>query len=123
MMRRFIMVGFALALPVLVAVWVVKQGLTIALVAENSTVIQAPRLIPDSLEEARAMAAKRLAEIKAMSDAQWEKERLKVANRFPPKLRVEAIERAQLRVDDLNAMNEAQWEIEREKLLLRLPPK
>lgn len=132
MKMRFALLFFALLLPIVVAIVVARFALPgmVQPAAKNSTpktaasappvvqaVPEAPRKVPQTLDEAKQMTIDRLLHLQKLSQAQWEAERKAILYRHPPETIEGAIARAQLRLGDLNRMKTDEWIKEKERLL------
>ncbi|MDX2073682.1 MAG: hypothetical protein SFX19_04870 [Alphaproteobacteria bacterium] len=126
MSKRNALILLAVLVPVVLVIIVARFALPPRLqagaentTAENTTAIvaQTPRTIPETLEQARAMAIDRLAHLQGLSQSQWEQERKTITHKFPPENIDAAVARTQMRVDDLKVMKPEEWEKERTHLL------
>ncbi len=126
MKLRIPIIVLALVLPVVAAIIVARVALPTMIAVDTKKAItdtlgisSVNLIVPETLEEAKALTTKRLLHLQKLSQAQWDAERKTIPHKNPPETIEAAIARTQLRLGDLNAMKAEDWKAEKEKLELR----
>jgi hypothetical protein len=126
MIKRLALLFLALLFPIGAALGVgyFALGGMLPVARKNTTPIAAPMItkpaipdnVPETLEEARAMATRRLEHLQVLSQEEWDAERVSILHRNPPATIEAAIERTQKRIDDLANMLPVEWPAELKRL-------
>lgn len=120
-MQKQLLIAAAVAFPILVAggIIIVAMPQRLALPAQITTSNAPVAKVPATLDEAKKLAYERLAHLQSITQADWDQERMSIAQKAPPAALEDAIARTQQRIEDLQQMKPQEWEAERQRIILR----